>query len=189
MLREAFATYEHSLRSSLDMVSEHDFDAVVDLLADSRRRVLSLGGRVSTFLARYLASQLHLIRPGVELLDPERSNPADHLVDLGRRDVLVIFDYRRYQSDTINSARVAAGRGSTVVLVTDPWLSPAAASARFVLVTGVQTTVMPFDSLVSAVALTEALIAGVLARLGETAHARMRRMDELRGGVVYGDGP
>ena len=56
-------------------------------------------------------------------------------------------------------------------------------------VTGVQTTVTPFDSMVSAVALTEALIAGVLARLGETAHARMRRMDELRGGVVYGDGP
>lgn len=52
-----------------------------------------------------------------------------------------------------------------------------------------QTTVTPFDSLVSAVALTEALIAGVLARLGETAHARMRRLDELRGGVVYGDGP
>jgi DNA-binding MurR/RpiR family transcriptional regulator len=58
-----------------------------------------------------------------------------------------------------------------------------------VLVTGVQTTVTPFDSLVSAVALTEALIAGVLARLGETAQARMRRMDELRGGVVHGDGP
>ena len=171
------------------MVSEHDFDAVIELLADPRRRVLALGGRVSAFLARYLASQLHLIRPGVELIDPERSSPADHLVDLGRRDILVVFDYRRYQSDTINSAKVAAGRGSTVVLVTDPWLSPAAASARFVLVTGVQTTVTPFDSMVSAVALTEALIAGVLVRLGETAHARMRRMDELRGGVVYGDGP
>jgi DNA-binding MurR/RpiR family transcriptional regulator len=188
-LHDAFATHEHSLRASVDMVSEHDFDAVIDLLADSRRRVLALGGRVSAFLARYLASQLHLLRPGVELIDPERSNPADHLVDLGRRDILVVFDYRRYQSDTINSAKVAAGRGSTVVLVTDPWLSPAAASARFVLVTGVQTTVTPFDSMVSAVALTEALIAGVLARLGETAHARMRRMDELRGGVVYGDGP
>jgi len=188
-LQDAFATQEHSLRASVGMVSEHDFDAVIELLCDPRRRVLALGGRVSTFLARYLASQLHLIRPGVELIDPERSNPADHLVDLGRRDILVVFDYRRYQSDTINSAKVAAGQGSTVVLVTDPWLSPAAASARFVLVTGVQTTVMPFDSMVSAVALTEALIAGVLARLGETAHARMRRMDELRGGVVYGDGP
>lgn len=60
---------------------------------------------------------------------------------------------------------------------------------RFVLVTGVQTCVTPSDSLVAAVALTEALIAGVLGRRGETAHARMRRMDELRGGVVYGDGP
>ena len=76
-----------------------------------------------------------------------------------------------------------------MVLVTDPWLSPAAASAKFVLVTGVQTTVAPFDSMVSAVALTEALIAGVLARLGESAHARMRLLDDMRGGVVYGDGP
>jgi DNA-binding MurR/RpiR family transcriptional regulator len=57
-----------------------------------------------------------------------------------------------------------------------------------VLVTGVQTTVAPFDSMVSALALTEALIAAVLARLGETALARMRQMDELREGVVYGDG-
>ena len=112
MLHESFATYEHSLRTSLDMVSEHDFEAVVDLLCDPRRRVLALGGRVSAFLARYLASQLHLIRAGVELIDPERSNPADHLVDLGRRDVLVVFDYRRYQSDTINSAKVAAGGGA-----------------------------------------------------------------------------
>jgi DNA-binding MurR/RpiR family transcriptional regulator len=58
-----------------------------------------------------------------------------------------------------------------------------------VLVTGVQTTVAPFDSMVSALALTEALIAGVLLRLGESAHARMRRLDDLRGGMVYGDGP
>ena len=187
LLHDSFATFEHSLRASLDMVSEHDFEAVSDLLADPRRRVLTLGGRVSAFLARYLASQLHLIRGGVELIDPERSSPAGHLVDLGRRDVLVVFDYRRYQSDTIASAKVAASQGATVVLVTDPWLSPAAASARFVLVTGVQTTVAPFDSMVSAVALTEALIAGVLARLGERAHARMRHLDALRGGSVYGE--
>jgi DNA-binding MurR/RpiR family transcriptional regulator len=189
VLHDSYATFEHSLRASLDMVSKHDFDAVVDLLSDPRRRILAVGGRVSSFLARYLANQLHLIRGGVELIDPERSNPADHLVDVGRRDVLVVYDYRRYQSDTITSARVAAARGSTVVLVTDPWLSPAAASAKFVLVTDVQTTVAPFDSMVSGAALTEALIAGVLARLGESAHARMRRLDELRGGIVYGDGP
>ena len=37
MLHDAFATYEHSLRASVDMVSEHDFDSVVELLADPRR--------------------------------------------------------------------------------------------------------------------------------------------------------
>jgi DNA-binding MurR/RpiR family transcriptional regulator len=189
VLHDSFATFEHSLRASLDMISKHDFDAVVGLLSDPRRRILAVGGRVSAFLARYLASQLHLIRPGVELIGPERSNPSDHLVDIGRRDVLVVYDYRRYQSDTINSARAAAAHGSTVVLVTDPWLSPAAASAKYVLVTDVHTTVAPFDSMVSGAALTEALIAGVLAQLGESAHVRMRRLDELRGGVVYGDGP
>jgi len=78
----------------------------------------------------------------------------------------VVFDYRRYQSDTISSAKVAAGRGSTVVLVTGFLVVAGGGLARFVLVTGVQTTVMPFDSMVSGVALTEALIAGVLARLG-----------------------
>ena len=75
------------------------------------------------------------------------------------------------------------------MLVTDPWLSPAAASARFVLVTGVQTTVAPFDSMVSAVALTEALIAGVLARLGERAHARMRRWTSCAEGSSTATGP
>ena len=32
---DAFATYEHSLRASVDMVSEHDFDAVIELLGRS----------------------------------------------------------------------------------------------------------------------------------------------------------
>jgi len=185
VLHDSFTTFEHSLRATLGMVSDHDFEAVADLLADPRRRVLTLGGRLSAPLARYLGGQLHLLRSGVELVVPERSTPADHLVDLGRRDVLVAFDYRRYQSDTINSARVAASRGSTVVLVTDPWLSPAAACARYVLVTSVQT-VAPFDSVVAAVGLIEALVAAVLGRLGETAHERMRQLDQLRSGVVSG---
>jgi DNA-binding MurR/RpiR family transcriptional regulator len=187
-LREAFSAFEHTLRASLDMISDHDFETVAHLLADPRRRVVVLGGRLSGPLARYLAGQLHLVRGGVELIVPERSTPADQLVDLGKRDVLVVFDYRRYQTDTIQSARVAASRGSTVVLITDPWLSPAAASARHVLITSVHA-VGPFDSMVAALGLIEALVKAVLGRVGADAHDRMRRLDELRGGLVYGEGP
>src|SRR5947208_371108 len=140
---------------------------------------------VSPPLARYLAGQLHLLRPGVGLVDSDRSAPAQQLIDMRKTDVLVIFDYRRYQPDTIECARVAAGRGCDVVLFTDPWLSPASAFARQVLVTSVET-VGPFDSLVGAMAVVEALVTAVLAKLGSRAEARMQNLERLRAGDVLG---
>ncbi len=187
ILDPAFQAFRQGLDATLELVSHQEFEEVAGLLAD-RRRVLVLGGRVSAPLARYLAAQLHLLRPGASLLDTERSTPLQHLVDAGRRDVLVAFDYRRYQRDTIQAARVAAGRGAAVVLFTDPWLSPASASARCVLVTSV-STVAPFDSLVGAMALVEALVAAVLARAGEQAQVRMRRLEGLRSDATWGEEP
>jgi DNA-binding MurR/RpiR family transcriptional regulator len=144
-----------------------------------------LGGRVSAGLARYLAGQMHLLRPGIGLVDSERSAPAQQLIDMRKTDVLVVFDYRRYQSDTIESARVAAAHGCPVVLFTDPWLSPASAFAKQVLVTSMDT-VGPFDSLVGATAVVEAVVAAVLRRLGPKAEARMQNLDRLRAADVLG---
>jgi DNA-binding MurR/RpiR family transcriptional regulator len=175
----------HNLKATLDLLSNRDVKEAVALLADVRRRVMILGGRVSATLARYLAGQLHLLRPGVGLVDSERSAPAQQLIDMRKTDVLVVFDYRRYQPDTIDSARVAASRGCDVVLFTDPWLSPASAFARQVLVTSVET-VGPFDSLVGAMAVVEALIAAVLRELGPRAEARMQSLERLRAGDVLG---
>src|SRR5256714_9395665 len=141
----------HNLEATLELLSNHDVDEVVELLADIKRRILVLGGRVSGPLARYLAAQLHLLRPGIGLVDAERSAPAQQLIDMRRTDLLVAFDYRRYQPDTIDCARVAAARGCDVVLFTDQWLSPASAVARQVLVTSVET-VRPVESFVGAVA-------------------------------------
>src|SRR5207245_9441394 len=124
----------HKLKATLDLLSDRDVKEVVDLLADVRHRVMVLGGRVGAPLSRYLAGQLHLLRPGIGLVDSDRSAPAQQLIDMRKTDVLVIFDYRRYQPDTIECARVAAGRGCDVVLFTDAWLSPASAFVRQVLV-------------------------------------------------------
>jgi len=175
----------HNLKATTELLSDRDVKEAVALLADVRRRVMILGGRVSAMLARYLAGQLHLLRPGVGLVDSERSAPAQQLIDMRKTDVLVVFDYRRYQPDTIDSARVAASRGCDVVLFTDPWLSPASAFARQVLVTSVET-VGPFDSLVGAMAVVEALIAAVLRELGPRAEARMQSLERLRAGDVLG---
>lgn len=187
LVASALETSRHNLQATLELMSSRDVEEVVDLLADVRRRVLVLGGRVSGTLARYLAGQLHLLRPGIALVDSERTAAAQQLIDLRRGDVLVVFDYRRYQADTIESVRVASALGVNVVLFTDPWLSPAAAFARQVVVTSVEN-VGPFDSLVSATAVLEAVVAAVLGKLGQRAESRMKSLERLRAGDVLGSG-
>jgi len=188
VLSDALDIASHNLKATLDVLSHRDANEAVELLSDVRRGVLVLGGRVTAPLARYLAAQLHLLRPGVGLVDAERSSPAQQLIDMRKADVLVVFDFRRYQADTIESARVASGQGCNVILFTDPWLSPASAYARQVIVTSVDT-VGPFDSLVGAMAVVEAVVAAVLSRLGPRAQARMKNLERLRAGDVLAEDP
>ncbi|HEY4887410.1 MAG TPA: MurR/RpiR family transcriptional regulator [Candidatus Dormibacteraeota bacterium] len=179
MLSDALEISSNNLKATMDVLSHRDVAEAVELMADVRRRVMVLGGRVSAPLARYLAAQLHLLRPGIGLVDAERSGPAQQLIDMRRGDVLVVFDYRRYQGDTIESARLASAQGCNVILFTDPWLSPASGFARQVIVASVDT-IGPFDSLVGAMAVVEGVVAAVLSRLGPRAQARMQSLERLR---------
>ena len=183
ILREALSVAAHNVEATTGLLATRDFDEAVAVLADIRRRVMIIGGRVSAPLARYMAAQMHLLRPGTSFVDVERAAPAQQLIDMRKTDVLVVFDYRRYQPDTIECARLAAGRGCDVVLFTDQWLSPASAFAKQVLVTSVET-VGPFDSLVGAMAVLEGVVAGVLRSLGPRAEARMQSLERLRAGDV-----
>jgi DNA-binding MurR/RpiR family transcriptional regulator len=186
VLSDALEVAAENLKATADVLSHRDFNEAVEIIGDVRRRVMVLGGRVSAPLARYLAAQLHLLRPGIGLVDSERSAPAQQLIDLRRGDVLVVFDYRRYQSDTIASARVASAQGCNVILFTDPWLSPASGFARQVIVTSVDM-VGPFDSLVGAMAVVEGVVAAVLSRLGPRAQSRMQSLERLRAGDVLAE--
>ena len=100
--------------------------------------------------------------------------------DARRGDVLVVFDYRRYDARIVQLAEQAAGRGAEVVLFTDRWLSPAADVATTVLPADVAAP-SPFDSLVPALALVEAVIAGVTDRLGEAGRQRLEAIEAMRG--------
>lgn len=185
LLTTALELSTRNVQATLELLSHRDVEELVELLADVRRHVLVLGGRVSGSLARYLAGQLHLLRPGVDLVEAEKTAAAEQLIDLRKGDILVVFDYRRYQADTIESVRLVSGLGANVALFTDPWLSPASAFSKQVVVTSVET-VGPFDSFVGATAVLEAVVAAVLARLGPRAEARMKSLDRLRASQVLG---
>lgn len=161
-----------SLQSSLE------FDQVSDLLADPSRRVMALGSRVSHVLSAHLIGQLSQLRPRTQLLPAGSPRLMEELVDISRRDVAVIFDYRRYQRDTIDFARGAARRRATVVVVTDPLLSPAAQAARHVL-TFRLGTMSPLETPIGGFALVEALLAEAARRLRDSACSRLRALEDL----------
>lgn len=164
---------------SAHTVAPAEFDAAARLLADPRRPVWCTGGRLSHVAAEYLYARLQQLRPAARYVLDGAMPRVDHLVDLGRRDVLVVFDLRRYQTDTVEFARLASERGATLVLITDRWLSPIADVADHVLVAPVETS-SPYDSLVAVVAVVESLVTAVVVATQSAGKRRMTELEALR---------
>jgi DNA-binding MurR/RpiR family transcriptional regulator len=171
------------ISASFSRLPRAEFDQVVALLADSRRAVTLIGGRFSSMLAEYLAAHLRILRPNVRVISSMGADRVSSLLDIGARDVMVAFDYRRYQHDTVRLAYSAKKHGATLIVFTDPYLSPLSAHADVILTTSVQSP-SPFDALTPAVALVEALIAALVDRLGPAPLARMAKYDALFAGTV-----
>jgi DNA-binding MurR/RpiR family transcriptional regulator len=182
LLHGFFAAAVATLAETERMIDPAALEAVIDILADPRRRILALGGRSSHIQAKYLVFHLHHLRAGVQELAATAVPLYYQTADLGRRDVIVAFDYRRYERQTIALCRTAASQGATVILITDPWLSPIAEVAAHVLTVGIAIS-SPFDTGVTGIALVEALLAGVLARQGQQARDRMQRLEDKAGEV------
>ena len=146
-------------------------------ITDASRRVWTLGGRFSSVLARNLAIHLQAVRAGVyDLVDPGLARRAP-LVDMGRRDVLGLLDYRRYQNDVVEIGTTAASQGASLVLFTDPWLSPLAPHAHAVLTAEVKSP-SPFNAMTPAMAVMLTLIAAVVDRLGAHGQQRLIRIED-----------
>jgi DNA-binding MurR/RpiR family transcriptional regulator len=171
------------IRSSFARLPRSDFNQAVRLLAEPRRGVTLIGGRFSSMLADYLAAHLRVLRPNVHVVSAAGADRTSVLLDIGRRDVIVAFDYRRYQHDTLRAATTAKRQGATLIAFTDPYLSPLAAHADVILTSSVQSP-SPFDALTPAVALVEALVAALVDHLGDQPLARMARYDALFAGTV-----
>ncbi|MFF5497629.1 MurR/RpiR family transcriptional regulator [Streptomyces aquilus] len=169
---------QQALAQTFHEVSLHDFETAAGFLSDPRRRVHLAGGRFTHLLARYLGLHLMQVRDQVSFLPDRDVERTSFLTQLTRRDVTVVFDYRRYEEDLTVIAELARERGGKVVVFTDPWLSPAAAHADAVLISHVASG-SPYDSLAPTLALIETLISAVLDRLGGDAHQRMKDGEEV----------
>jgi DNA-binding MurR/RpiR family transcriptional regulator len=182
----SLAKFCRELRITFGAVPSDEFRAIIEMLSDKRRPVLCTGGRFSQVLAFYLSAHLNMMRPGCRYVGAAPTPRFDELIDVDKRAVVVAFDYRRYQNSTIDFMRRAAHRGASIVLFTDPWLSPIAGFARHVLASSIEAP-SAFDSLVPALATVEAVIAALSLRLGEDARPRMEELERLRSGTTWGE--
>ena len=166
------------LQSTLDGLHANDFDKVVRLLGDSRRQVWVLGGRFSQLFANYFAGRLYQLRPGVRTLGSSSLviGKNEELESLRRSSVLVVFDLRRYQVETVELARRAETRGAAVILVTDTWLSPIADFATVVLTVSVDTP-WGYDSFANCAVLIEVLFGRLLSEGSVNTLARIKELE------------
>jgi DNA-binding MurR/RpiR family transcriptional regulator len=168
-----------NLAATVENIAPTEFDAIVALLSDRRRHIHFTGGRFTGALARYAESHFRIVRSDVHFIESQPALWRDRMIEIGRKDVIVSYDIRRYQEDVIALSEAAAKQGATVVLLTDPWLSPIARVARHILPAHV-TVPSNWDSSAGLMLLTEALVAAVTKHLWETAKPRMEAVERLR---------
>jgi DNA-binding MurR/RpiR family transcriptional regulator len=168
-----------NIRETFDHLPKGELDGLVKLLADDRKTVHLIGGRFTDGLARYMAAHLRIVRPNVVHVAGQHGNWLDQLLGIGPKDVVLVFDIRRYQAEIIQFAEAAAKQGATVALVTDSWMSPIGRIASHVLPARVAVP-SPWDSSLALMAIAEVLIAGVTRENQDKAEERMRALEALR---------
>lgn len=167
-----------NLQATLGQIDHAKFDAAVALLADPGRAVFAMGGRITHSMADYFTSLMKVVRPQVTLLTNSSSTWPAALLDMNPGDVLLVFDIRRYENAVLQLTEMAKGRGASVILITDRWISPAVAHARHTLCCHTEAP-SAWDSNVSLMVLVETLLAAVQQLTWAETEPRMKRMEDL----------
>jgi DNA-binding MurR/RpiR family transcriptional regulator len=183
-LAKSMQVFGASMQRSFERMSPTEFNNVVTAICDVKRPLFLAGGRFTQLIAHILYLHLYQIRPGVRMIQEGLQPRRDQLLGMRPKSVLLVCDFRRYQADTVALARMAKQRGAMILLLTDPWESPIAEFADYVLIAEV-TAPSAFDSMVPAFALAEALIGAALISLERKAITRMHELEDLRAGFEY----
>ena len=178
IVRDATTQAERTLES-LSNIPNASYDAAISLLADQNRRILLTGGRFSYLAAYHLGTHLQELRTGVRMFNDPTGHDLGVVADLGPRDVLVLYDFHRYQRSATNLAIAAKQHGATLILITDSVECPIASRADVVLDVS-SPTEHAFQSDSAAFVLGEQLLNLVLERIGEPAHTRLALWERMR---------
>lgn len=160
-------------------VTPGQFDRVCNLLADPRRRIYMIGGRMSDSIAGFFARHLCQIRKEVYHIPPNPEIWPEYLLRLRPRDIMLIIDFRRYQTSLERLSERARECKAQTIVITDQWISPCAKGATELVSVPIDSGTL-WDSYVPAFALTEALLIPLAERDWQATKSRIAAWDRLR---------
>lgn len=163
---------------AIERLSPDQVEEATGLILEAKR-IWVAGGRFSHGIAHTLFAHLNLLRPGVRLLSPWPAPVADQIAHAGRDELAIVIDFRRYDSAAEFIAAHFAGSRGKVIVITDPYLSPAAQHAALTLVVPIEGFGL-VDSYAGALAVVDVIVADLIAREERLMTQRAAAMDRTR---------
>ncbi len=161
-----------NVRASLTSVDDRALATLVERLADLDRPVAIVSSNASAGVAQQFSSQLHQLRPGVQLIGGSDVMVRRDLSVLDAGATAIVIDLRRYERWVLEAHQLIAGRSIWSAGVTDSMLSPVASVADVAFVVEAAST-GPFDSYVGVLSLVNLVAADLAARLKDSATERL----------------
>lgn len=174
-------------RGSLDRDVDHLQRTVASLRKEELERAVSLLSEaekvyvtadLTTYsLAHFSAIVLGRARQNVRLVQADAMG-ASALLDVSANDVLLAYTFPPYSRNVLRVVDWAIGRGAATIGVTDAAISPVGQRVSVVL-SALASGVGPQNTLVSGMAVANALINGVIDRIGDDALDRYAAVGDI----------
>ena len=140
--------------------------AAAALLGRRRLYILGLRGAYAPAFLFHYAYQL--FQDNSVLLDTRAGTVADQLRGITDEDALLAVSFRPYTQLSIDIVQYAADAGAQLVAITDSPMSPAAGAARHTIIAQNRSASF-YHSFTGALAVTQALLALIVAKTGRDA--------------------
>lgn len=181
--RNAASDYSNELqevvRSTLAELDTELVERVIELFADERRDIHVLGEGLTTSVARHLLYHLRKMRRSVYEMPARVQERTDRIINLGKKDIVALFEARHHPTDVVTTARICSQRGCTIVLFTDQYMSEASEVATHIF-RAIVVTSSHSESLLGLTAIVESIALALVQRLSSFVRERVETAERYR---------
>ncbi len=166
------------VQSSLERQIPEETEKAIDLML-SARTVYVTAIRASYALAYYFHYVGRMALPTLQLIPRHMNSAIDELNLAGPDDVLIAISVTPYSRETIEACKFAQDRGVKLIMITDSDIISANLHPRHVFVASTLST-HHFGSFSGLMAVSEMLLAALVAKGGDAARERIKSYEDLR---------